>query len=312
MSMPFRLLLQVRETLYETGVLTPLRLPCPVISVGNLTVGGTGKTPMVVALAEGLRARGLRPVVLSRGYKRTSRGVLVVGNSWEEAGDEPYLMSRRLQNVPVVVGANRYEAGMLAHRRNLGDIFILDDGFQHRRLHRDVDIVTIDPVEWAAGESLLPAGPWREPKSAIERAHFACVHDVPGAAVPSLPIPSFLIRTQVDGVYKDGEPVPLESIRGRAIIAFAGIAKPERFFSTLESLGLRPVKCIRFRDHHRFSRRDIARMGGEVRITTEKDAVRLENLGAGDFVWVRVSAKIPEFDSLLDAIISKCALPARV
>ncbi len=312
MSTPFRLLLQARAKLYDTGVLTALRLPSPVISVGNLTVGGTGKTPLVVALAEGLRARGLRPVVLSRGYKRTSRGVLVVGNSWEEAGDEPYLMSKRLQNVPVVVGANRYEAGLLAHRKNLGDIFILDDGFQHRRLHRDVDIVTIDPVEWAAGESLLPAGPWREPKHAIERAHFACVHDVPGADVPSLSIPSFLIRTEVDGVYKDGVPVPLESIRGRAIVAFAGIAKPERFFSTLESLGLKPVQCVRFRDHHRFSRRDIARLGGEVRITTEKDAVRLEGLGAGDFVWVRVSAKIPELDRLLDAIISKCSLPARV
>ena len=312
---PFRLLLRVRQKLYETGVLPTFRLPFPVISVGNLTLGGTGKTPLVIALAEGLRARGFRPVILSRGYKRTSRGVLVAGNSWEESGDEAYLMSQRLENVPVVVGADRYEAGLLARRRNLGDVFILDDGFQHRRLHREVDIVTIDPVEWAAGESLLPSGPWREPKGAIGRAHFACVQDVPNIPRPSLSIPSFVVRTQVDGVYRNNERVPLEAIRGRTIVAFAAIAKPERFFDTLVSLDLRPAKCVRFRDHHRFSRREVEELGGadgEVRITTEKDAVRLRNLNIGDFLWVRVSVNIPEFEQLLDAIISKCSFPPRV
>jgi tetraacyldisaccharide 4'-kinase len=314
-STPFRLLLRVRQKLYESGVLPTFQLPFPVISVGNLTVGGTGKTPLVIALAEGLRERGFHPVILSRGYKRTSRGVLVVGNSWEESGDEAYMMSQRLQNVPVVVSANRYEAGLVARSRNLGDLFILDDGFQHRRLHRDVDIVTIDPVEWAEGESLLPSGPWREPKGAMDRAHFACVQDVPDIPRPSVSIPSFLVRTQVDGIYRNNERVSLEAIRGRTIVAFAAIAKPERFFSTLESLDLHPAKCVRFRDHHRFSRREVDELGSSddvVRITTEKDAVRLQNLNIGDFLWLRVSANIPELDRLLDAIISKCSFPPRV
>jgi tetraacyldisaccharide 4'-kinase len=311
MSTPFRLLLRAREKLYETGILATLRLPAPVISVGNLTVGGTGKTPLVIELAQGLFSRGLRPVILSRGYRRTSRDILIVGNSWAEAGDEPYLISRRLPNIPVVVGANRHQAGLIAHERNLGNIFVLDDGFQHRRLHRDLDIVTIDPVEWAAGEFLLPTGPWREPKSAIERAHVACIRDVPGAPMPSIPVPSFFVQTVVDGIYKgDGEPVSIESIRGRAIVAFAGIAKPERFFATLEAMGIKPFRCVRFRDHHRFSRRDIQQLSGEVRITTEKDAIRLQDLDPGGFLWVRVSARIAEFDRLLDAIIEKCRVSA--
>src|SRR5947208_4644355 len=171
------MLLRAREKLYEHGLLATKRLNHPVISIGNLTLGGTGKTPLVIALAEALRDAGFRPVILSRGYGRTSRGVLVAGADWEESGDEPLLMKQRLGNVPVVVGANRFQAGQLAEQRQLGDIFILDDGFQHRRLHRDVDILTIDPVEWEAGEMLLPRGRWREPKASVLRAHAVCVQE---------------------------------------------------------------------------------------------------------------------------------------
>ncbi|MBI4472831.1 MAG: tetraacyldisaccharide 4'-kinase [Acidobacteria bacterium] len=300
MSTAFRFILRAREKLYETGILTALRLNHPVVSIGNLTLGGTGKTPLVIALAEGLRDRGYHPVILSRGYKRTSRQILVVGNSWEEAGDEPYLIKRRLRDVPVVVGADRFEAGRYAERKQLGNLFILDDGFQHRRLHRDVDIVTIDPLEWDAGESLLPAGRWREPKDAIVRAHAACVQDVPGVPVPQLPIPSFNIQTKIDGIYKDDAQIPPESLRNRAVVAFAGIAKPERFFSSLESIGIAPRDRVRFRDHHRYTRRDIERLGGEILITTEKDAARLEGLGG--FLYLRISVNIPEFDRLLECI----------
>ena len=126
MSKAFRLVLQAREKLYQSGIFRTLRLNHPVVSVGNLTVGGTGKTPLVIALAEGLRDRGFRPVILSRGYGRISKGVMEVGSNpaeWEKWGDEPFLMKRRLGNVPVVVGANRYEAGILAEQKRLGDIF---------------------------------------------------------------------------------------------------------------------------------------------------------------------------------------------
>ena len=136
MSRAFQFLVQAREKLYTSGILPTRRLNHPVISVGNLTVGGNGKTPIVIVLAAASRGKGFRPVILSRGYGRTSRGILLAGSKWEEAGDEPLLMKRRLVDVPVVVGADRYEAGLFAENKNLGNIFILDDGFQHRRLAR--------------------------------------------------------------------------------------------------------------------------------------------------------------------------------
>jgi tetraacyldisaccharide 4'-kinase len=303
----FRFVLQAREKLYQTGILTTLRLHHPVVSVGNLTLGGTGKTPLVIALADGLRSRGFQPVVLSRGYGRISRGVLVVGfqaANWEQWGDEPLLIRQRLRNVPVVVGANRYEAGLVAETKQLGNIFILDDGFQHRRLHRDVDIVTIDPMEWAAGEFLLPTGRWREPKSSIARAHAACVQEVAGVPAPQLPIPSFTVRTEIEGIYKEDVRVPPESFKNRAVVAFAGIAKPERFFSALESLGIHPTKCARFRDHYYYSARDIENLGGEMLITTEKDAVRLQTITDRPYSYLRISAKIPDFEGLMSIIQS--------
>ena len=308
MSSVFRLVLQAREKLYESGVLPTSRLHHPVISIGNLTLGGTGKTPLVIAVAEGLRDRGFRPVVLSRGYGRTSRGVLVVGSQaagWERWGDEPFLIRRRLGNVPVVVGANRYEAGLLAEKKQLGNVFLLDDGFQHRRLHRDVDIVTIDPMEWAAGEILLPVGRWREPKTSIGRAHAACVQEVSNAPKPDLPIPSFLVQTAVHDIYKEDAPVPVETFKNHAVVAFAGIAKPERFFGALGELGISPIKCVRFRDHHHYSAREIEKLGGEMLITTEKDAIRLASVTDRAYSYLRISAKIPDFEDLMSLITGR-------
>jgi tetraacyldisaccharide 4'-kinase len=304
-SAAFRFLIQAREKLYNCGILPTLRLNHPVISVGNLTVGGTGKTPLVIALAEAFRERGFRPVILSRGYGRTSRGVIVAGSNWKEVGDEPFLMKQRLVNVPVVVGADRYQAGLAAEKNKLGDLFILDDGFQHRRLHRDVDIVTIDPVEWAAGEALLPRGPWREPKSAAARAHAACVQSINGAAMPSLPIPEFAVHYEVEGIYSGDARVEAESLRQSAVVAFAGIAKPERFFSTLESIGIRPVRCVPFRDHHDYSKREIEGLGGDILITTEKDAVRLGTTTGRTCCYVRISAKIGGLERLISLVMRR-------
>ena len=302
-------MVRTRAVLYNSGILPTFRLHHPVISVGNLTVGGTGKTPLVIALAERLRNDGFRPIVLSRGYRRTSHEILVVNSDWDEAGDEPYMMKQRLGNIPVVVGANRYRAGLFAEERGLGDVFILDDGFQHRRLHRDVDLVTIDPSEWAHGEVLLPAGRWREPKSAIVRAQAACVQQIRGVEAPSLPVPSFTVQTEIEGIFHKDAVVPIDDVKGRSVIAFAGIAKPERFFTALESLGIYPAKRVRFPDHYRYSARDIEKLGGEIRITTEKDAVRLAGLDCSNFMYLRISAKIPDFDRLMTIILSR--LPKR-
>jgi tetraacyldisaccharide 4'-kinase len=308
MSRAFRFLVGARDRLYQSGVLQTYRLKHPVISVGNLTVGGTGKTPLVILLAERLRDDGFRPVVLSRGYKRKSAGTVIVSTgegpvvTWEESGDEPYLIATRARGVSVVVGADRYAAGSLAEEKNLGDLFILDDGFQHRRLFRNVDLVTIDPMEWIAGERLFPYGRWREPKEALERADAAIIQQSAETILPELPIPSFAIQTVVDGIYKGSDPVNVTTLKNHAITAFAGIAKPDRFFNSLESLGVVPTQKIRFRDHHTYSEHDIKSLPGEIHVTTEKDAVRLEKLAPGLFLHLRISVNIPEFERLMELI----------
>jgi tetraacyldisaccharide 4'-kinase len=306
LSGAFKFLIRAREKLYDSGILSTRRLHHPVISVGNLTLGGTGKTPLVIALAQGLRDRGLKPAVLSRGYGRSSRGVLVVDSNWRESGDEPLLIKQRLKDVPVVVGADRFEAGLAAEQRQLGNVFILDDGFQHRRLHRDVDIVAIDPVEWSAGETLLPAGRWREPKSAITRAHAACVLESPEVSMPSLPIPAFSVRTEIEALCRhDGGTARPEELKGRKVVAIAGIAKPERFFATLASMGIHAQEHIRFGDHHRYTAREIEALAGDVLVTTEKDAIRLRGLTSRPYFYVRISANIPDFDRLMALILER-------
>jgi tetraacyldisaccharide 4'-kinase len=315
MSRVFRLGLAAREKMYKAGLFRTMRLNHPVVSIGNLTLGGTGKTPLVIALAERFRNDGFRPVVLSRGYKRTSKGIRIVSRgdgpiiTWQESGDEPFLIAQRMRGVAVVVGSDRFEAGRLAEREDLGNLFILDDGYQHRGLFRNVDLVTIDPTEWAEGEKLLPRGRWREPKSAIERAHAACVQEKVGATMPKLPVPTFRIQTVIHGIYKGCNPIDPESLRNQSVIAFAGIAKPARFFEAVESVGVRLVKHIEFRDHHAFTPEDIAdiskKASNVVLITTEKDSVRLAGTGLGDFLHLRISANILEFDRLMDLIRSR-------
>jgi len=308
MSRVFGSFVKTRARLYDTGWLPTRRLNHPVISVGNLTLGGTGKTPLVIELATQFRNLGYRPVVLSRGYRRRSRGIVVVSRGegpevdWPEAGDEPSLMAIRLPGVAVVVGADRYRAGLFAESARLGDLFILDDGFQHRRLHRDVDLVTIDPVDWAEEDRLLPRGRWREPRTALKRAHAALVHESDSAPVPHLSVPRFGVETLVDGIVKDGSLIPSDSLAGTPLSAFAGIAKPERFFHTLDAMGLRTHRKKIFPDHHKYGPRDLVDLGPGACITTEKDAVRLPG---SDFYFLRISAKIRRFEALRDLILER-------
>jgi tetraacyldisaccharide 4'-kinase len=216
--------------------------------------------------------------------------------SWQEAGDEPFLMARRLAGrAAIVVGESRYLAGLMAQRANLGNLFILDDGFQHLQLHRDFDLVTIDPQEWLAGEALLPLGRWREPKEAIGRAQAVCIQG--GAKLQlDIPVPQFPFRLEVDRSTVD-------TLQGKSITAFAGIAKPDRFFSTLESHGLSIHRRIPFPDHHNYADADIEKLNDEVLLTTEKDAVKLE--GRGHFVAFRVSANIADFGRLQQLILQR-------
>src|SRR6202142_3957041 len=263
----FGLGVRVRNALYEHGLARSQQLSGPVVSVGNLSVGGSGKTPFVLLLGDLLKARGLKFDILSRGYGRKTRGTLLVdpAGSVHDFGDEPLLMARRL-DVPVIVGESRYAAGAFAGQKFGPQLHLLDDGFQHRSLARDFDIVLVTPEDVRA--RLLPAGRLREPLRSLHRADAVVL--VSGALPESFPVKGKLLWQARRGIAP--ERVPPHPV------AFCGIAKPQQFFRQLNMAGIEPVAEAFYRDHHSYTERDInellelRRVGeGEGFVTTEKD-----------------------------------------
>jgi tetraacyldisaccharide 4'-kinase len=263
----------LRNTLFDRGVLSSRRLEQPVVSVGNLSVGGSGKTPFVIALGELLKARDIRFDVLSRGYGRKTRGVLVVEGDGKASdfGDEPLLIARRL-GVPVVVGESRYEAGRVAERKFQSQLHILDDGFQHRSLARDFDIVMV--TERDVFDKLLPSGRLREPLPSLARAD--------AIVLPrGLPLESRMLARKL--FWRIERELLLTNPPSRPVV-FCGIARPEQFFTQVRAAGITPAAEIIFRDHHAYDLDDIQALIRASRdsqadgfLTTEKDAI---NLGA--------------------------------
>jgi tetraacyldisaccharide 4'-kinase len=270
----------MRAWLYEHGWLKPKRLNRPVISVGNITVGGTGKTPMVIWLAERLLAEGKRVAILSRGY-RGSNGT----------SDEVELMKQRLQNRVIFgVGADRYAQGRRLESSGV-DVYLLDDGFQHLQLARDVDIVLVDSTRPLEHEFLLPAGRLREPLSAVHRAT-SVVFTRTGSTFIKIPLRGFpkftthCAATKLLGFRVHGADDHQESLRPSLTgphFAFCGIGNPDAFFSDLERRGIHLAGRRAFRDHHRYTHRDIAALeqaaesaGANALVTTEKDAQNFE------------------------------------
>jgi tetraacyldisaccharide 4'-kinase len=304
----------VRNRLYDTGWLPAARLPAYVVSVGNLTVGGTGKTPAALWLARALAARGRRPGIVARGYGKRRRGVVVVGEAGrplvgaEEGGDEAVMMARRFAG-PVVTGERRAEAARLACTRFGLDTVVLDDGFQHRALARDADLVLVTPE--TVGAWPLPAGPLREPAAGLERARALLALE----ALPARPagpplfhgrlVPTALVRAAGDEWVAE-DPAALA---GRAVTAVAGIARPERFVATLEALGARVGRLVRFPDHHAYDADDaaaiVAAAGGAPVVTTEKDLVKLACLPGLDGVRaLRIELEVEEGERLLDLLLA--------
>jgi tetraacyldisaccharide 4'-kinase len=282
-----------RNALYERGILRARALRGPVVSVGNVSAGGSGKTPFVILLGELLKARGISFDVLSRGYGRKSRGVLVVdpGGLPREFGDEPLLIARRLQ-VPVVVGEDRYEAGRVAEEKFGPQMHLLDDGFQHRGLARDFDIVLVTPED--ARDSLLPVGRLREPLRALRRADAVVLAS--GAAAEGFPL-------EGKTVWRVRRGIVTKDVPARPVV-FCGIARPQNFLLQLRTAGIDPVAQAFFRDHHAYSEKDVRELlelrerseaGGFV--TTEKDAV---NLG-GFLAALQPLAVVPVKMELVDA-----------
>jgi tetraacyldisaccharide 4'-kinase len=261
----------VRNALYDRSLLRSRSLEGTVISVGNLSTGGSGKTPFVILLGELLKARGIRFDVLSRGYGRATRGVLLVdpGGLPRDFGDEPLLIARRLQT-PVVVGEDRYEAGRFAESRFGAQLHLLDDGFQHRGLARDFEIGLVTPDD--ARDRLLPAGRLREPLRSLARADAIVLTS--GASPESFPLAG---KT----VWRVRRGIVAQDVPARPIV-FCGIARPQNFLLQLRAAGIDPVAEAFFRDHHAYTEKDIrdllqlrqrSEAGGFV--TTEKDAVNL-------------------------------------
>jgi len=311
-SLFYRFGVVLRNGLYDQQICTSVRLPCKVISVGNVTVGGTGKTPMVILLARTLKEHGYHPAVLSRGYgSKGTAPVNIVSDGMSlllsplEGGDEPVLIAKRAPGVPVLTGPDRYLSGKTAMARLGADVLILDDGFQHRRLFRDINIVLLDINRpWGNGY-LLPRGPLREsPVKALQRAdilirtgrlpngHLDKTAGRQGGTAASsqelrCDLPAFRgIHQPCALISWDQGVMDLCDLAGKRICAFAGIGVPEQFRRTLESLGAEIGEFLTYPDHHRYTSSDLdfiersaQKAQAEIIVTTEKDEMKVMPLG---------------------------------
>ena len=307
---PFSILygmgIKVRLSAYRHGHLKKRSLPGFVVSIGNLTAGGTGKTPAVIMLAKWALNEGYRVAVLSRGYGgRYREKILEVSDGIDikaeplETGDEPYLLARKLPGVPVVVSRRRFEAGLFAHKNFDSNFFILDDGFQHLELKRDLDLVLMDASNPFGNGYLLPRGPLREPIDQLVRAD-------------TFIITRFKENNSGDGIagflkkkyssnpvfYADHIPEKIifpclnkvqepEFLKGKRVLAFAGIARPETFKETLIRFGADLVYFKGFRDHYKFKMDDIKaliqiaeKLRADYIVTTEKDWIRISSFAS--------------------------------
>jgi tetraacyldisaccharide 4'-kinase len=330
LSLFYRGAVAARNNLYDRGLFRQLRLPCPVVSVGNITVGGTGKTPMVILLAKLLREKGRRPAVLSRGYgARTKAPVNIVSDGnrilmgWHEAGDEPVLIARSVSGVPVLTSPRRFLTGRAAIGHLGADVLILDDAFQHRALYRDLDIVLIDASHPFGNGRLLPGGPLRESAKALGRAHLLIRTGDSRESEPRPPeipeMPFFRGFHRPLGVLEGGTGrlLPAATLQAQKVCAFAGIGRPESFRKSLNELDSEIVSFQPFPDHHPYSRADVdslrrlaGKTGADCIVTTEKDGVRLADFP--DFLTevslLRIGMEITTADAFAELIFSRLGI----
>ncbi len=299
---PYQCLMRSRMWLYEHGWFPRHRLPCPVVSVGNLTVGGTGKTPMTMWVANRLVERGKKVAILSRGYRRQTRHTFVLVSDGQsvcagprEAGDEPYLMACRCPGVVVAVGANRYQLGRWVLRQLSVDCFVLDDGFQHVSLARDVNLLLIDSSDLNGLRAWFPAGRLRESLAEARRASEIILTRVDDAsAVPRVvesleaamgcrcdPVTTRFTPQALMGASEDTEGPPLAAIRGQRALIFSGVGNPNQFRQTVVALGVCVVDECVFHDHVTYTAstfrklaRCVEQSQPDVALTTEKDLVK--------------------------------------
>ncbi|MFZ3012471.1 MAG: tetraacyldisaccharide 4'-kinase [Nitrospira sp.] len=328
----YGLIIRCRLWCYRQGWLTTTRLPCRVVSVGNLTVGGTGKTPIVILLTEWLVAKGKRVAILSRGYKRTSTvpyllvsdgSRILAGPS--EAGDEPFLMAQRCPRAVVAVGADRVALGRWVLEQYPVDYIMLDDGFQHRALHRDVDLVLLDATDAAGLDALLPSGRLREPLEALERASAVVItradsrQDVEAVqqrlrkiARPSEDVIEVVFRPESFLAIGSAGPQALEWGQGKRAWLVSGIGNSPSFRRSVESIGVEILGETVFEDHHRYCEEEIRQIratvqtnGSEIVLTTEKDGGKLSPFLLPNDPWwmLRLGAEVVRGEARLYGLI---------
>ncbi|MGH7847003.1 MAG: tetraacyldisaccharide 4'-kinase [Candidatus Binatia bacterium] len=324
-SLSYSLAVGARNLLYNGGCLPTKRLPRAVVSVGNITVGGTGKTPTSAWLAQELAHRGYRVAILTRGYRRAKRNTVILEpdtagvypaskREIDAVGDEAWMMAK-LFGHKVAVGRSRYEAGSRLLEATEVDIFILDDGFQHRQLRRDVDLVLLGEDD---GGWMLPAGPFREPKSAIGRADLILVTSAKekwegvleerrrrSVVFFASPQPECL-RSWENGRWHER---PLSVLAGTKVLAVCGIAKPDFFYRMISDWQAEIVEVVEFEDHHAYSQKDWQRINRSARkaeliVTTEKDIIKLMHFpfAKGRLLGLRVAMAIERGNALVDAV----------
>lgn len=328
----FRLGVALRTTAYRRGWFQTRRLNRPVISVGNLAVGGTGKTPLVAFIAEKLIKRDWKPSILTRGYgRRRGPNLISIAPSSRraaaarEVGDEPALLARALPAVPIVVGADRYRAGRLAEDRFDVDVHLLDDGFQHLALARDVDVVLLDLTQEFSDQALVPAGPLREPCSALKRAHLVVLtrvdlgdpHPLEESVARINPQARiFHSRTLLCKLVEvgSGRPRAADDFRGQRVCAFCGLGNPRAFFTDLGRWGFSVVAKTAFPDHHVYTPADFNHLGRLARevgaaalLTTEKDALNFPPLWQPDIPVAAcvIETRVCESESFEETLIDR-------
>jgi len=322
LSLMYRCAIQLRLFAYKKGLLKAKSLPAFVVSVGNITTGGTGKTPFVAMLSEWAARHGFRTAILSRGYKRKSKQKpLIVSNgkgqipSAYDAGDEPILLAKKLPSTPVLVSKDRYAIGAMALRLFNSELLLLDDGYQHLSLKRDLNVLLIDAKRQFGNGSLLPMGPLREPFKRINRADLIvisrCSEQDRGddlvefirQTAPAKPI--LYSRHLPDTILfpQTGEVHPPHILEGKKVMAFAGIAYPDDFLEMITGLGAQVVEFTGYPDHHAYNDSDLKELGAWSRrsevdflLTTEKDWVRIEEAVGGDLNIAVLTIKIGLLD----------------
>jgi len=329
LSAIYYLAIKLRNFAYDNAIFKSHHLKSSVISIGNISTGGTGKTPTTIALANTLSSKGKSVCILSRGYRRSTRGTLLVSDGRKllckvhEAGDEPALMASRLKNIPILVDENRVRGGQYLIQHFQPDCILLDDGFQHRRLARDTDIVLLDPARFADGPIVLPAGQYREAGNSLKRAHKICLvkdnltpddllkscHEI---LVTKYGIDPGKIHTIIKNVSHLWDPAtgisaPLENIYHQPVCLLTGIAAPERLYNALVHSGAQIASTHYAPDHFVYTEDAIKKIAGKFAgtdarqiITTMKDWVKLKEYAvarAMPFKIAELDVRLP--DSLL-------------